>query len=215
MRSLRARLVFAMLLVAVIAVAGVAALSRLAVRVEYRRLVTPAGGDRLPDVAAGLRGRITPGLSRAGMDALLAERADPLGLRLLLLASDGRVLGASAPSLGGVSARMEATRLVLETQEGGRTRQMILMGPPRAEITAADGRPIGTLFALPPESADAEPPFLASVNRWLLLAAAAAVALALGLALALSRRIVGPVTAMTAAARRMEEGDLGARVPAA
>jgi len=54
--------------------------------------------------------------------------------------------------------------------------------------------------------------FIGAVNRSLLLAAGAAGLVALLLTLALSRRILGPVEALTAAARRMEKGDLSQRV---
>ena len=95
-------------------------------------------------------------------------------------------------------------------------RQMVLVGAPRVEVADAAGRPVGTLYALPPprDAGEAEPRFVATVNRWLLLSALAAVALALALSLPLSRRILGPVEALTAAARRMEAGDLAQRVPA-
>jgi signal transduction histidine kinase len=54
--------------------------------------------------------------------------------------------------------------------------------------------------------------FIGTVNRSLLLAAGAAGLAALLLTVALSRRILGPVTALTAAARKMEKGDLSQRV---
>ncbi len=54
--------------------------------------------------------------------------------------------------------------------------------------------------------------FLSAVNRSLLWSALAAGAAALLLTLALSRRILGPVEALTAAARGMEHGDLSQRV---
>jgi signal transduction histidine kinase len=54
--------------------------------------------------------------------------------------------------------------------------------------------------------------FLASVNRTLLLIAVAAGLSALLLILGLSRRILAPVEALTAAVRRMEAGDLSQRV---
>ncbi len=54
--------------------------------------------------------------------------------------------------------------------------------------------------------------FISAVNRSLLLAAGAAGVVALLLTAALSRRILGPVEALTAAARQMEKGDLSQRV---
>ena len=67
----------------------------------------------------------------------------------------------------------------------------------------------------PPPPPDAEPEsriFLASVNRVLLIVAVVAGLSAVLLILGLSRRILAPVEALTAAVRRMEAGDLSQRV---
>jgi signal transduction histidine kinase len=57
--------------------------------------------------------------------------------------------------------------------------------------------------------------FVGAVNRSLVWSAVAAGAAALLLTLALSRRILGPIEALTAAARTMERGDLSRRVAVA
>jgi signal transduction histidine kinase len=214
-RSLRARLVLLTLAVAAIAVSGVAFLSRLAVRLEYTRLEISDRDARLPGVAAMLGAQAVGG-SRAEIDARLATLAEPLGRRLVLLGPEG-VRGTSSPSLSNATFTADGERLTIEIADGaGRARRMVLVGAPHAPIVDAAGRPAGVLYALPPdrEAAEPEPRFVATVNRWLLLSALAAVALALALALPLSRRILGPVQAITAAARRMEAGDLTQRVPA-
>jgi len=56
--------------------------------------------------------------------------------------------------------------------------------------------------------------FIGAVNRSLLLAVAAAGLAVLLLTVVLSRRILGPIEALTAAARAMEKGDLSRRVAA-
>jgi signal transduction histidine kinase len=55
--------------------------------------------------------------------------------------------------------------------------------------------------------------FIGAVNRSLLLGAGAAGLVALLLTALLSRRILGPIEALTAAARAMQQGDLSQRVP--
>ena len=217
MRSLRARLVLLTLLVAAIAVAGVALLSRLAVRFEYTRLETITRDARLPGVAALLGSQVSDATPRPEIDGRLAALAEPLGQRLVLLAPDGRVRGSSSPSFQGASFQVAGDRLTIGMPEGaGRLRQIVLVGAAHVEVAGTAGRPVGTLYALPPprEDGETEPRFVTTVNRWLLLSALAAVALALALSLPLSRRILGPVEAITAAARRMEAGDLTQRVPA-
>jgi signal transduction histidine kinase len=202
-RSLRARLVLVTLAVAAASIAGVALLSRAAVRLEYKRLEATDRGDRLAGLAPLLGGQITERTARAEIDALLAQIAAPLARRVVLLAPDGRMIGASSPSLEGAAFRVEGDRLTIQLPpEAGRMRQMVLVGVPGVPVVSADGRVLGTLHALPPEEEPgAESPFVTTVNRWL------------GLSLALSRRILGPVEAITAAARRMETGDFAQRVP--
>jgi signal transduction histidine kinase len=213
-RSLRARLVLVTLLVAVSAVTSVAVLSRHAVRVEFTRMERTEREDRLPAVASALR--IVEATPRGEIDARLAALAEP-GHRLALLGPRGEVRGLSSPSLEGASFRREGDVLGIEMPAvDGRRRQMRLVGVPRVEIADTAGRPLGTLYALPPvrEEKGGEPGFVATIDRWLLLSALAAVALALALSLPLARRILGPVEAITAAARRMEAGDLTQRVSA-
>ncbi len=216
MRSLRARLVLLTLLVAAIAVAGVVLLSRVVLRLEYTRLETRERDDRLPGIAALLASQLGAEARRAEVDRILASHAAPMGHRLVLLGRDGRLLGTSAAELGGASFAVDGDRLVIETSGNGGVRRMVLVGAPRVRVANPTGEPIGTLYALPEgrESGQAEPRFLTSVNRWLLLSAVGAVTVAFVLSLALSRRILGPVEAITVAARRMEAGDLTQRVSA-
>jgi signal transduction histidine kinase len=85
-------------------------------------------------------------------------------------------------------------------------------GPPPALIVYG-GMPVGTLYVGVPEGgARVIEEFLASNNRTLLLVAAVAGLGAVLLIVSLSRRILGPVEALTSAARRMEAGDLSQRV---
>lgn len=72
---------------------------------------------------------------------------------------------------------------------------------------------VGTVYVNPGRAPEAgEVAFLSSVNRSLLLSAGAAAALALLLTVVLSRRILGPVEALTRAVRAMERGDLTQQV---
>ena len=77
-----------------------------------------------------------------------------------------------------------------------------------------EGRPVLAYFEpLNPFSLqEVRAGFTQSVNRSLLLATLAAGALALVLTLVLSRSILAPVSALRAAARRMQDGDLSQRV---
>jgi signal transduction histidine kinase len=213
-RSLRARLVLLTLLVVAVAVGGVVFLSRLVVRMEYTRLETRERNDRLPGIAALAGRELNAASARRDVDRLLASVATPAGPRLVLVAGDGRLLGTSAAELEGAAFTVDGDRLVIEMSGRGGIRRMVLLGSPRARVTGTDGEPFGTLYALPEAREGPEPRFVTTVNRWLLLSALAALALGFALSMALSRRILGPVEAITDAARRMEAGDLTHRVAA-
>jgi signal transduction histidine kinase len=85
--------------------------------------------------------------------------------------------------------------------------------PPSAVIFAR-GIPVGSLYIDPvtgPSQADTA--FLSAVNRSVLIGALIAGLAAVLVTLALSARILRPVERLTAAAQRMEKGDLAVRVP--
>lgn len=91
---------------------------------------------------------------------------------------------------------------------------MLSYGPAISGVAGAGGAPFTVPVAGPPEVLISAPArnTLESVNRSLLLAATAGGGVALVLTLVFSQRIVGPVEALTTAARRMETGDLSQRV---
>ncbi len=105
--------------------------------------------------------------------------------------------------------------LIIADSEGELVGQIVRPDwPPPSSLIIYHGATVGVLYTdLPgwggkPGSED----FVAPVNRTLLLIAVAAGLGAVLLILGLSRRILAPVEALTAAARRMEAGDLSQRV---
>jgi signal transduction histidine kinase len=76
-----------------------------------------------------------------------------------------------------------------------------------------DGVRIGSLHVNPLGRRAAEGAFVSAVNQSLLVAASLAGLVALLLTVGLSRRIVAPLQSLTAAALRVEQGDLTQRVP--
>jgi signal transduction histidine kinase len=105
--------------------------------------------------------------------------------------------------------------LIIADSEGELVGQIVRPDwPPPSSLIIYHGATVGVLYTdLPgwsgkPGSED----FVAPVNRTLLLIAVGAGLGAVLLILGLSRRILAPVEALTAAARRMEAGDLSQRV---
>ncbi|HEV8129287.1 MAG TPA: HAMP domain-containing sensor histidine kinase [Candidatus Eisenbacteria bacterium] len=229
LRSLRLRLILLTAFVAVSGLTAAALLSREGVRTEYKRLVSSENAARVGDAASVLEAWLRQTGSFAAADSVLARLSGPASGGLLLIAPDGSVLAASSPEMRTARIQREpngALSITSQVREGRvvSIRREMLVGGPRANIRGPDGALRATLYRLPPRLPGESPgslrspgsgdiPFIASVNRWLVLAAAVSGMLAILLALMLSRRILGPVEALTAAVRKMESGDLGQRVP--
>ena len=199
--------------------------TRQAVRMELRALEVSRRMAGAPDVAASAAsgvGRAWPTASSpTARDSLLAAVAGPRARDLLLIGPDGERLAASTSLLAHARVRSRAAgRLVLDLAAGeagiAERRQLMLSGAPGAVVRDPRGQTIGTLYVLPPGGRGplaASVPFRGAFDLRLLAAALIAGMAALALSWVLGRRIVEPIQALTAAARRLGAGDLGARVP--
>lgn len=223
LRSLHARLFLVAAAVIVVTLGTVALLTHLFIRREFRRLEISERAAHAGRAAEVLAARLARESDPARIDAALTELGHSIGRELLLIDPDGRVLGASRPELRDARVtQMRGGRLVIEDEVRrgamvGRAR-LILEGPVGAPVRRADGSVLGRLLLLPsePEGPGARPVvFGVAFDQRLLLAALAAGVAALALTWMLSRRILEPVGALTAAARRLGRGDLASRVEVA
>jgi two-component system sensor histidine kinase BaeS len=218
MNGLRARLMAVTALVVGVAVAALALFSGRVVQNEYRELVRHAPVRDLGPAERALNERGAAQGTLEGSDALLARLAPATGHELVVVDGAGRIVASSNPAVRGGRIAFGPGDLVTVTgpaavAHGAREVGMELFGAERVELHAADGRAFGTLVVLPPAPAERRTaPFLRSVGRGLWIGGLGALALGLALVWLLSGRIVGPVEALTAAARRLEGGDLSARV---
>jgi signal transduction histidine kinase len=195
MRSLRVRLIVALILVVVAAVGAIAWFSTRVTASEFQGWADQRGMMR----DRRFQGFLAMHHSLYGdwdsvqqeleeMMELTGERvvlADPLGL--VLADSEGEWIG----------------------EVVGRD-----WGPPDA-IIMDRGLPVGGVYVNPPggtESPAADETVVASVNRGLLWVAGGAGLVAVLLVLGVSRRIFAPVEALTSAVRSMGSGDLSQRV---
>lgn len=228
LRSLHARLFAVAALVIAVTLGAVAFLTHAFVRHEFRRFEVTEHAAHIGRAAEVLSGRLARSDSArianesdpAGLDTLLAELGHSTGRELLLIDPRGNVLGASTPRLRAARVALEpGGRLVIddEVRRGsvvGRAR-LILNGAPGAEVKRPDGSLLGRLLLMPPRPGEIDAqsaPFGGAFDVRLLLAALAAGTVALALTWMLSRRILEPVGALTAAARRLGRGDLASRV---
>jgi signal transduction histidine kinase len=162
--------------------------------------------------------------AQTGDIVFVQDRAEALGqamgVQIMVFNPQGVVLADSAeqrvgqviplpayPITGAVSAS-----LVVENQPA---YIFFSHAPPMTGVVASGGEPFTVPVAGPPDMIVSAPALntLESINRSLLFAATAGGGVALLLTLVFSQRIVGPVEALTAAARQLEKGDLSQRVP--
>jgi len=183
-----------LILVLLVAVGVVALFASRGTTTQFRRYERYGGLLRQRRFEMFLRGYYARNGSWDGVQPLVEQMAQISGERVVLADAHGRVVADSARSLVG--------------QEAGRD-----WAGRSATIPYGD-TPVGAVYLSPvgeTESASGEA-YLSAANRTLLWGVLAGGLTAVLLALALSRRILGPVEALTAAARRMGKGDLSQRV---
>jgi signal transduction histidine kinase len=192
--SLRFRVLVSLILVIVVAVGVVAFLASRATTGEFQRYVERGGIMRYQRFEMFLARHYMRNRSWSGAQALVEQMGQITGERIILADEGGRIVADSANKLIG---------------------QMVGQNWANPAALIVDrGVPVGAIYANPLGPADdpEREAFLVGINRALLLAAGVAGLAAVLLTLVLSRRILRPIEALTAAARRMEKGDLSQRV---
>ncbi len=195
MRSLRVRLLLAQLLVIVVALGTIVMLASKATEREFQQYLQRGSMQRRTRIDATFGDYYADVESWEGVQPFVERLAQVFGERLVLVDPAGKVVADSGGELVGSGL-------------GSRSPSVV------AAITFR-GAPVGTLRSMPPP----EPPapsfeafFLTAVNRWLLAGVAVACVAGVALSLAISRQVVKPIAALTAAAQEMEKGDLTQRV---
>ena len=194
--SLRVRLFLVIVLVVIASIIAVAFLVQRATVGEFQRFITSGGLIRQRRLEGTLASYYDLHGSWDGVQPLLEHFGQLGGEDIVLADTKGHVIADSTRKILGQT---------LDRSWERRPAMIILHG----------GVPVGAVYtgrpgeAIPGLSSSV---FFAGINRALLLAVLVAASLALLLTLALSRRILGPVEALTAAARKMEAGDLNQRV---
>lgn len=202
--SLWMRLLLAFMLVLGVALGGMSFLASRSTTTEFHGFL-----ERRTEV--GFR-RFLEGVSRyytenqgwSGVQVFVERGAQLTGDHVLLADNSGTIVADSDGTMMGqpVGRLQRGASVVVKGTKVG----TVYLNPGRDP-----GPPPGQAPGPAPEVSGAA--FLTSVNRSILLSAAAAAVLALVLTVVLSRRILRPIEALTAAARAMERGDLAQRVP--
>jgi signal transduction histidine kinase len=161
-----------------------------------------------------------------GVQPVLDRIGQISGRQLLLLDPNGKTIATFPSELS--RANIEITtdnnlHLSSDVVENGEAskglrvtqQKLVFARPPHLTLTNSQNATIATLYLAgryPPNPVNEQETFVSSVNRSMLLVALIAGGAALLVAFLLSRRILGPVEALTDAARRMGEGNLESRV---
>jgi signal transduction histidine kinase len=192
--SLRFRLLMVVILIIVAGVGTMACFGSWAAGRVFQGYERQQGMMRRRHATMLLTQYYAQGSTWADVQPLVEQLAEVADERMVLANSEGRVVADSAQQLVG-------------QQVGAR------WGTPAATIMNR-GATVGMLYveASQAETSTVRHPFLASLNRVLLLIAVGAGLGVVLLTAGLSQRMLAPVETLTAAVRRMEAGDLSQRV---
>ncbi len=193
--SFRFRVLVALIVVIVVAVGVVAFLASRATTGEFQRYVERGGRIHREGVEVSLAWYYTQNRSWSDVQPWVEQLGQITGERVVLADGEGQIIADSANKLVGQTVGQ-------------------YWAEPVAFIGLRGAPPVGVVYTNPLGPADdpQREAFLTAINRALLLAAGVAGLAAVLLTVGLSRPILGPVEALTAAARRMERGDLSQRV---
>lgn len=233
--SLRFRLILAFTLALALALAGVGLFVGFAAEQETNRFQRRSQEFRADRVHRLIARHYREHQDWAGLQPWLEQAANLYGRRLVVTDRSGRIIVDSHDKLALEGAAAAEKRRWVEREKAeffGRSRPIVVddhqvgvlaLAPDNA--AAAEGEGAGGIFPAaflpagpagpPPNREPAAARLAAEVQRslwWTGLAAAAAGILLVSL---MSRRILSPVQRLNAAARRLGQGDLSQRVPAA
>jgi signal transduction histidine kinase len=193
LRSLQVRFILANVLVVIMAVTLTALLASQTTGTELQQYMERGDIQRYRRFAGYLGAVYRETGGWGNVQPVLEQMSQVTGERLAIADSSGKIVGDSGYELVGKSIPLNRIQPVGRIYVEGVHVGNLLINPERAYPMVDHG-------------------FLSSVNNLVLMSAGVAGLVAILVTLALSRRIVQPVVALTAATRRMEKGDLSARV---
>lgn len=217
LHSLRLRMFVALILVVAVTVGGIALFSTLATNQMFYRYERDRGVMRHHQFQNLLTRYYAQSGGWVGVQAVVERMGQISGERVILANQEGQIVADSKGELMGQPLGQDQGGPAAQISHGGLSVGRLYVHFPGPEAKRAsrgllDVVRIRSLPGPPPGVDPRSEVFLSSLNRALLLVAVVAGLSAVVLSLVLSRRILGPVEALTTAARRMEGGDLNQRV---
>jgi signal transduction histidine kinase len=225
--TLRGRLIAMVATLVAVMIGSVAVISTRVAHYEIRKFevaVTTTASPRLTDAPSFPIDRLTPRTPAtiavfyrehgtwAGVQPAIDQIAKSAGTDVLLFDRERRLVASSNTQLRAAQiVLLPNGMLTIERKvPSGTTRE--LMRGPQMIMRDASGAIAGSLFLLPHRNIALELPRTRSLDRsffWIFLAATL---FGIVMAVAIARAVSSPVERLTAAARRMESGDLAVRV---
>lgn len=215
--SLRTRLFVIVAGVLVATVVTASLVTRQATLVEVREVVTrpPDRGPAFDEIVGRVQAELRASGDVTAIVSLLESAERQSGRPFIVVSNDGRVLAASNRELFSAKDVHSSAdgQLRLRTTNGGREAAIEVRGTPTAVLTQVDGQVLGYLHALPGGTREeSEHTIGLPIPLWV-IAAVSTGALGLAIVFVVARRVLGPVSVLTAAVKRMESGALDVRVP--
>ena len=220
LRSVYVRFILANVLVVIVSVALTAALAGRMTSNEFRQFTERGDISRSSRLTRTLADTYAQSASWANAQSSVERLSQITGERVAVADADGKIIADSGQGLVGQTVPVHRLSPFGRIVVGGVTVGHLVTNPERASSPAGGGFELKTPApALPPPAPGSTyaPPsssFADAIYRLTMLSAAIAAVIAILVTLLLSRRMLHPVAALTAAARRMETGDLSVRVKA-
>jgi signal transduction histidine kinase len=208
--TLRGRLIAMVAALVAVTLGTVAIISTRVAHYEIRKFDVEVHAGRRQLMPNAIANYYRTHRSWAGVEPAVEAMARASGSDVALFDEHNR-LAAASKALRGAALDLgrDGTLTIMRNVPGGRTRELIR--GPQMIVRDANGGTAGSIFILPPHN-DALPAPTRSLDRsffWIFLGATL---FGIMMAIAIARWISVPVERLTAAARRMESGDLAVRV---
>ena len=208
--TLRGRLMAMVAALLAVIMGSVAVISTRVAHYEIRKFEVEVHAGRRPLMPNAVSDYYHKHGSWPGVEPAVEAMARTAGSDVALFDEQNR-LAATSNALRGATLDLapDGTLTITRTIAGGRARELIR--GPQMIVRDANGGAAGSIFILPPHN-DAMPTPTRSLDRsffWIFLGATV---FGIVMAIAIARWISVPVERLTAAARRMESGDLVVRV---
>jgi signal transduction histidine kinase len=208
--TLRGRLIAMVAALVAVTIGTTAIISTRVAHYEIRKFDVEVHAGRRPLMTSAVADYYRAHRSWVGVEPAVEAMARAGASDIALLDEYNR-LAATSSALRGATLDLapDGTLTITRTIAGGRTRELIR--GPQMIVRDANGGTSGSIFILPAHK-DAQPLPMRSLDRSFFWTFLGATLFGILMAIAIARWISVPVERLTAAARRMESGDLAVRV---